>query len=140
MNWEGTSGHRDPIWYKCGEIARRVLDASDPGARYHLPKNIQSTLARQQLAGVYTSYNLFSDCFYPLDLELKKCQTAWLLSGTELEQRKILPEIGASPKLIHYFAKVTFLSSRLFKVITDTKALLAVISNSNDRIPSLKSL
>jgi Fungal specific transcription factor domain len=116
INWEGTSGQRYPVWYRCGEVVRRILDNSDPGIKYRDPWNVQTSRARPQLAAMYTMHNVFSDCFYPLDLSAKRCPTPWLLLGSDLEQRQINGSIGASPKLMHYFAKITFLATKLYNV------------------------
>jgi len=116
INWESTSGQRNPIWYQCGELARQILDRSDPGIKYRDPRNVQTSRARNELSAFYTMHNVFSDCFFPLDISVKKCPTPWLLLVTDLEQRKIFTSIGASAKLLHYFAKITFLSARLLQV------------------------
>ena len=57
-----------------------------------------------------------SDCVYPLDLQSAKCSFPWLLEGTEREQRKIVGTTGLCSKLMHYYAKITHLSSRLWMV------------------------
>jgi hypothetical protein len=68
-----------------------------------------------------------SDCLFPLDLMAGKCGFPWLLHGDERQNRKIIGMNGLSPRLMHYFAKVTFLSMRLYKV---TPLLLLSLLNT----------
>ena len=117
MNWEvDRSSESMPKWYRGGKEAERLLNVSDPGYRYSSPNNVQCSRARAQLSHLHCLFNIMSDCMYPLDLQSKKCSFAWLLEGTDREQRKIVGTTGLSSKLMHYYAKITHLSSSLFKV------------------------
>jgi hypothetical protein len=116
VNWEARRRETNPKWYRCGRRAEDLLKRSNPGLEYAKPRNVQCTGARTQLAALWAQAMVFSDCFYPLDLEADRCSWQWLMQGDEREQRKITGMNGLSPKLIHLMAKTTFLASRLFKV------------------------
>jgi hypothetical protein len=116
VNWEARRREAKPKWYRCGLRAEELLQRSNPAFQFVKPHNIQCTGARTQLAALWAQAVVFSDCFYPLNLEVKKCSWSWLMQGGERAQRKITGMNGLCPKLIHLIAKTTFLASRLFKV------------------------
>ncbi|CAN9080312.1 unnamed protein product [Alternaria alternata] len=51
----------------------------------------------------------------PLDEFQAKCSFTWLLEGDEREQHKIVGSTALSPKLLHTFAQITHLSTKLYK-------------------------
>lgn len=116
MSWEGGAGDTSPKWYRCGKVAETILNCADPGVRFQQPRNVQASRARSQLSAMMCLFNVLSDTAYPLDLDAKACAASWLLQGTEKEQLKIVGMVGMSPKLMHYFAKITYIAGRLYKV------------------------
>ncbi|KAG8531735.1 uncharacterized protein KY384_003367 [Bacidia gigantensis] len=116
VNWEvDRSGEDLPKWYLAGQVGERVLSQSDPGYRYSFPFNVQCNRARTQLTHIIGLENILSDCVYPLDPTLTRCSYPWLLEGSETEQRKIVGTTGLCSKLLHYYAKITHLSSKSAK-------------------------
>lgn len=117
MNWEAEQpGQIMPKWYLNGKQAERILTQSNPARRYLQPRNVQCTKARSRLGQLFCLDNVMADCVYPLDPDAGKCAFPWLLNGTAREQSQIVGMTGLSPKLMHLFAKITNLSSRLSKV------------------------
>jgi hypothetical protein len=110
------SKESNPMWYRSGKQAEYILGKSDPAYNYAHPENVQFSRARFALGQLFCLDNVMSDCLYPLDLDQAKVSFSWLLEGSEKDQRKIIGMTGLSAKLMHYFAKITFLSGKLFKV------------------------
>jgi hypothetical protein len=116
VNWEVACVETNPRWYRSGKLAEYILGKSDPAYNYARPENVQFSRARFAFGQLFCLDNVMSDCVYPLDLDQDRVSFSWLLEGSEKDQRKIVGMTGLSAKLMHYFAKITFLSARLFKV------------------------
>lgn len=117
VNWEvGQPGESMPKWYRSGKQAELILSQSNPARKYRQPHNVQSTKARSRLGQLFCLDNVMADCIYPLDANATHCSFPWLLNGTAREQSQIVGMTGLSPKLMHYFAKITNLCTRLSKV------------------------
>lgn len=117
VNWEATnSGNECPPWYKATQLAEQVLDMSDPLYNYHSASNVQCSRARITLGNRLAQYNIMSAIACPLDEFQANCSFTWLLEGDEREQHKIVGSTALSPKLLHTFAQITHLSTKLYKV------------------------
>ncbi|CAN9156882.1 unnamed protein product [Alternaria alternata] len=116
VNWEATnSGNECPPWYKATQLAEQVLEMSDPLYNYHSASNVQCARARITLGNRLAQYNIMSAIACPLDQFQAKCSFTWLLEGDEREQHKIVGSTALSPKLLHTFAQITHLSTKLYK-------------------------
>ena len=89
---------------------------SDPLYNYHSPSNVQCSRARITLGNRIALYNIMSAMIYPLDEYQARCSFTWLLEGGERELHKIVGCTGLCPKLMHTFAQITHLSTKLYKV------------------------
>lgn len=114
VNWEGNQGSSTPPeWLTGNRMAKTVLDLSDPGYRYHHPKNVQYSNVRRYMGGKAALVDIFCSVMAPLEPVQGPCPFPWLLEGTEREVRKIDGLNGLAPKLLHIYAQVTHLSARL---------------------------
>jgi len=123
-----------PKWYLGAKLAERVLNASNPGYKYHHPRNVQTTRARFEMSNRICLDTIPSACLFPLQENIDTSKYpwlaeisvnnddmmdySWLIQGTEQEQRKIIGFTGLSPKLMHTFAKITKLCAKFAKVNT----------------------
>ncbi|KAF2174960.1 hypothetical protein K469DRAFT_530027, partial [Zopfia rhizophila CBS 207.26] len=105
-----------PQWYRSGQIAERIVETSTTAYRFANLENVQCTDARFQLSQLFCLDNILSDCVYPLDDNVEKCSFPWLLHGDHHQKTRIIGMNGLSAQLLHYFAKITFLSARLKRV------------------------
>jgi hypothetical protein len=116
VNWEAdTPRQQTPKWYRSGKQAEYILEKTDPAYKYYASQNVQHSKARFALGQLFCLDNVMSDCFFPLDLKTERCGFTWLLHGDRVQNRKIVGMTGLSPQLMHYFAKITFLSARLYQ-------------------------
>lgn len=114
VNWEGNQTSMNiPEWLTGNRTAKRVLDLSDPGYKFQHPENVQYSNVRRYMGGKAALVDIFCSVMAPLETIPKECPYSWLLEGTEREIRKIDGLNGLSPKLLHMYAQVTHLSSRL---------------------------
>jgi hypothetical protein len=116
VTWESDTPQALPKWYRSGQQAAYILEKSDPAFNYRDSVNVQYTNARFELGQLFCLDNVMSDCVYPLDLTAEKCSFSWLLHGDDRQKRKIVGMSGLCAQLMHYFAKITFLAARLYKV------------------------
>lgn len=122
INWEESISKRaqSPSWYRSGKQAEYLLEMANPAYKYADSDNVQCSKSRFALGQMFCLDNVMSDCLYPLDLAAKKCGFSWLLDGGPIQKNKIVGMTGLSPQLMHYFAKITFLSAQLYKVCIST--------------------
>lgn len=114
VNWElDQAREEDPAWYRATHLAEQVLDKSDPLYRYQFPQNVQCARARTQLGNKIALYNIMSATIWPLDTTQTNCPFTWLLEGEESELRRIVGCTGLCPRLIHTYAQITHLSTKL---------------------------
>ena len=117
VNWEiDRERSKSPIWLTGNQTAKMVLDKSDPGYRYMSPMNVQSSKARRYLGNKAALADIFCSVAAPLAPKESSCPYPWLLGGNEREVRRIDGLNGLSPKLLHTYAQVTHLATRIAAV------------------------
>ncbi|CAG5153244.1 uncharacterized protein ALTATR162_LOCUS3096 [Alternaria atra] len=116
VNWElrRSKAHK-ARWQSGAEIAKKILDNSDPGHRYWKNENVQCSSARTANANWVAFVGILAQPVAPLKFEDTDRLYAWLLGGTEMHARKIYGGTGLSPKLLHMFAQITHLCARMDK-------------------------
>lgn len=125
MNWElRRPKHVEQRWYAGAKIAKRILDASDPGYRYWKPENVQMSQARLSLSNWSAYANILAEPVTSLSQYGSGKIYPWLLEGTPENIRKIHGGTGTSPKLLHTFAQITHLAARLDRHPDSTVVLL----------------
>lgn len=105
-----------PNWYLGAQLARSILDNTDPGYRYWKVQNVQCTSARIANANWAALACILAQPVIPLNFEDTKRTFSWLLQGTERDVRKIHGGTGLCPKLLHTFSQVTHLTARMVEV------------------------
>ncbi|KFY34675.1 hypothetical protein V494_06556 [Pseudogymnoascus sp. VKM F-4513 (FW-928)] len=104
-----------PNWYRGARLAKSILDHSDPGYRYWKATNMQSSTARLANANWTALSCILAQPVTPLKREEDDNSFSWLLEGTERGVRKIHGSTGLCPKLLHTFAQITHLSTRIME-------------------------
>ena len=102
-----------------------VLDKSDPGYRFNNPLNVQSSKARKYLGNKVAFNDILCSVVAPLPKELKNCPYQWLLQGNEREVRRIDGLNGLAAKLLHIYAQITHLATRIKAVSLPIKSAVA---------------
>ncbi|KFY16397.1 hypothetical protein V492_01382 [Pseudogymnoascus sp. VKM F-4246] len=116
VNWELRKPKGGvPNWYRGARLAKSILDHSDPGYRYWKATNVQSSTARLANANWTAFACILAQPVTPLKREEDDNSFSWLLEGTEREVRKIHGSTGLCPKLLHTFAQITHLSTRIME-------------------------
>ncbi|KAG7130938.1 hypothetical protein HYQ45_010348 [Verticillium longisporum] len=96
-----------PRWLKGAQVARKVLDATDPGHRYWRASNVQPSDARVANTTILALPMTRLD---KANTDSKHFQ--WLLlQSTEENSRKIQGACGCSPRLLHRFSLITHLAA-----------------------------
>ncbi|KAE9378263.1 hypothetical protein N431DRAFT_461797 [Stipitochalara longipes BDJ] len=114
VNWElRRSKDREQRWFEGARVARRILDASDPGYRYYNPENVQASNARISNANWIAYVDIIAQPVMPLEIDQTDSTYGWLLEGTETEVRKIHGATGVCPKLLHTYAQITRFAARM---------------------------
>ena len=93
--------------------AKMALDKTDPGYRYLNPINVQSRKVRRYLGNKAALADIFCFVVAPLAAKGSSCPYPWLLKGSEREVRRIDGLNGLAPKLLHSYAQVTHLATRI---------------------------
>ncbi|RVX74905.1 hypothetical protein B0A52_01182 [Exophiala mesophila] len=115
VNWElDRCRSLYPKWYTGYQMANLVLAKTDPGYTYHEPQNVQYSRARRFIGTKAALQIILAEVFGPLEFP-KACPHSWLLTGDDDSLNKIDGLIGLSPKLLHLYAQVTHLASRLYR-------------------------
>ena len=126
VNWELRKPKGNASrWQDAAEIAKTILDNTDPGYRYWEKQNVQCSAARTANANWIALVGILAQPVSKLKLEDTDRLYAWLLEGTEREIRKIHGGTGVSPKLLHTYAQITHLCARLEKVQLLIRNILA---------------
>ena len=114
VNWElDRCRSLTPKWYTGYHMANTILANTNPGYKYHAPANVQYSQARRYIGTKAALQIILAEVFGPLEHHAK-CPHSWLLTGDETALRKIDGLIGLSPKLLHLYAQITHLSSRIY--------------------------
>ena len=117
VNWEiDRERSKSPIWLTGNQTAKMVLDKSDPGYRYMNPMNVQSSKARRYIGNKAALADIFCSVAAPLATKESACPYPWLLEGNEREVRRIDGLNGLAPKLLHTYAQITHLATRIAAV------------------------
>ncbi|KAL8729382.1 MAG: hypothetical protein Q9166_004775 [cf. Caloplaca sp. 2 TL-2023] len=128
VNWEtDRERSKTPEWLTGNQIATMVLDRSDPGYRFNSPFNVQSSKARKYLGNKIAFNEILCSVAAPLPEEKKKCPYPWLLGGNEKEVRRIDGLNGLAAKLLHTYAQITHLASRV--MANPTTAVAPMVGN-----------
>ncbi|KAK3342137.1 fungal-specific transcription factor domain-containing protein [Lasiosphaeria hispida] len=118
VNWETRKPKdKSPKWHKGSRLAVNMLDNSDPGYRYWKPANVQSDNSRISLSNRIAFVDVLAQPVSPLanlrGQGTSSRQYGWLLEGAPHDVLKIQGGTGLCSKLLHIFAQITQLSSRL---------------------------
>lgn len=105
-----------PNWFLGAQLAKVLLDESDPGYRYWKPINVQCSGARLANANWGAFSYIVAQPVTVLDICGPDKTFDWLLAGTQRDVQKIHGSTGMSPKLLHTFAQVTHLTVRMATV------------------------
>lgn len=117
VNWEGiAAGAPVPEGILGLNIAKTVLDLSDPGYNFHHPRNVQCNSFRRFMGNWCAHAHIFAYVMAPIEDTDASCPYPWLLEGTDRELRRIDGLIGLCPKLLHFYVQITHLAGRLSKV------------------------
>jgi hypothetical protein len=117
VNWEGTApGAPIPEGILGLDIAKTVLDLSDPGYNFHHPRNVQYNSFRRFMGNWCAHAHVFAYVMAPIENTNASCPYPWLLEGTDYELRRIDGLTGLCPKLLHFYVQITHLAARLSKV------------------------
>ncbi|KAL8687405.1 MAG: hypothetical protein Q9218_006414 [Villophora microphyllina] len=123
VNWEtDRERSKTPEWLTGNQIATMVLDKSDPGYRFNSPFNVQSSKARKYLGNKIAFNEILCSVAAPLPEGKRKCPYPWLLEGDEKEVRRIDGLNGLAAKLLHTYAQITHLATRIRANPTTTVA------------------
>lgn len=102
-----------PRWFEAAQVAKIIMEKTDPGFRYWHAYNVQCTSARLSNANMLAFVDMMALAVRPLNhKETENCHP-WLLEGTERESRRIYGGTGLSPKLLHMFGQITHLCGRI---------------------------
>lgn len=117
VQWELRRPRNEKPRWRLGTLtAKAILDNTDPGYRYWRPQNVQATSIRRSNANMCAYAEI---CALPITrlciADIDKLYP-WLLEGSERDVREIYGGTGVCPKLLHVYAQITQLSSRLLKV------------------------
>lgn len=130
VQWELRRSKTERPRWRCGTLtAKTILDDTDPGYRYWLPENVQTTSVRRSNANMCAYAEI---CALPVTklsiVDMDKLYP-WLLEGSERDVREIHGGTGVSPKLLHIYAQITQLSARSmevrFQVLVKIRNMLA---------------
>lgn len=105
-----------PNWYLGGQLAKSLLDESDPGYRYWKRVNVQCSDARLANANFGAFACIVAQPVTALDMNGPDQTFDWLLAGSLTDSQKIHGSTGLCPKLLHTFAQVTHLTIRMARV------------------------
>jgi hypothetical protein len=105
-----------PNWYLGAQLAKSLLDESDPGYRYWKPVNVQYSSAQLANANWGAFACIVAQPVTILDMYGSDQTFNWLLAGTQRESQKIHGSTGLCPKLLHTFTQVTHLTTRIARV------------------------
>lgn len=117
INWELRRTDKTlPNWYQGAQLAKALLDESDPGYRYWNPVNVQCSGARLANSNWGAFACIVAQPVMPLNMSGPDQTFGWLLAGTQRDRLKIHGSTGLCPKLLHMFAQVTHLTIRMARV------------------------
>lgn len=117
VTWEQRKPqNQEPRWYSLVKAAKPILDHADPGVKYYQSGNVQTTKARHEIACWIAYVHIITEMVTPLKFSGPRKIFPWLLHGGPETRSKIHGVTGASPELLHIFAQITDLASRLERV------------------------
>lgn len=108
-----------PRWLECQLQAERVLQKTDPGARYWRSQNVQISSLRASQSIIVGRAVIISYMMMPLpkgddfDPGVETARFQWLLYGSEDEMYAIHGGCGFSKKLLHMISQITYCAARL---------------------------
>jgi hypothetical protein len=117
INWElRRPKDRPQRWFEGAQVAKMILDNSDPGYRYYNPRNVQTSNARLFDSNSAAVFGILAEPVTPLKISETDSTYGWLLEGTEHEVRRIHGDTGLCPKLLHIYAQITHFAARMNEV------------------------
>ena len=135
MNWELQKPKDvNPKWKQGTQIAKMILDNSDPGYRYWKTENVQSSAARVSLANRIAFVDILAQPVSPLEIISTNRLYGWLLEGTEKEVQRIHGGTGLCPKLLHMFTQITHLAARMEEVSLNPEGFLNANKHEDARL------
>ncbi|KAM0331596.1 hypothetical protein ACHAQA_003275 [Verticillium albo-atrum] len=104
-----------PRWLEGGEIACKVLEATDPGHRYWVASNVQISNARAANAIITSRAVILALLMTPLDTASSNSKRfQWVLSqSSEEDSRKVHGACGCAPRLLHRFSLITHIAAQI---------------------------